>query len=222
MKHIRKKTGLLLLILLLAVLPDNWSLTVFAQEAADSTLPELQEAPTGGINLWKTDTMDNPLASASFCIARLATQEEYNDRNIIKEALKVGNSEQIVIFVDFYPTASMTGEKTYEVSTDEEGKASLYGLPYGTYFLVENRAPAGYNLPTQPLIVAVSETSHLTQADGCEDAQRHLIDNTIHIVNTKLVLPDTGGMGTKLFTILGITILASAGLLLLTNYKKRV
>jgi len=222
MKYVHKQVLLMLVILLLFSMPEKGGITVLARATDTGAAPESLETPLGGIHLWKTDAMDRPLADVSFRIARLTTEEEYGDKDVIKEALRVGGTEQIVVFVDFYPNASMTGEKIYEVTTDEHGKAALYGLPYGTYFLLETKAPAGYDLLNEPIIVAVNESSHLTEADGVEDGQRHRIDNTIHIVNTKLVLPGTGGMGTKLFTTLGVVLLSSAGLLILSNYKKRV
>ena len=53
-----------------------------------------------------------------------------------------------------------------------------------------------------------------------DDAEK-LIDNTIRVINTRYVLPETGGMGTTVFTITGLTIIGSAALLILMNGKKR-
>ena len=179
----------------------------------DSDIPEVH---TGGLNLLKTDVEDVPLAGATFKIARQATDAELADETVTKEILNVGVEKLSVVFVDFYDTADMSGEKVSEVTTGEDGKAVFYGLAYGTYYLVETKAPAGYNLLTEPIVVTVNAYSHLTENSD------QAADNTIHVVNTRFVLPDTGGMGTTMFTVVGIVIIGAACLLLLSNRKKRV
>lgn len=139
-----------------------------------------------------------------------------------KEILNVGGKELSVVFVEFHAAADMSDKKTPEVTTGEDGQAVFYGLAYGTYYLVETKAPAGYNLLTQPITVEINESSHLTKADGWENAEGEVIDNTIHVVNTKFILPETGGMGTTVFTVAGILIIGAACLLLLSNRKKKV
>lgn len=186
---------------------------------ADSDIPEVH---TGGINILKTDNDSEPLAGATFMIAREATQAEMENETIIKEVLNVGGKDMAVVFAAFHDTADMSGEKVYTVTTGEDGKAVIYGLAYGTYYLVETKAPAGYNLLTAPITVRINEVSHLTEADGWKDVNDQVVDNTLHVVNTKFILPDTGGMGTTVFTAAGAIIIGAACILLLTNRKKRV
>lgn len=185
----------------------------------DSDVPEVH---TGGIHILKTDTSDTPLAGAIFKIAREATEAELSDTAVTKEILNVGGKELSVVFVEFHAAADMSDKKTPEVTTGEDGQAVFYGLAYGTYYLVETKAPEGYNLLTQPITVEINESSHLTKADGWENAEGEVIDNTIHVVNTKFILPETGGMGTTVFTVAGILIIGAACLLLLSNRKKKV
>lgn len=177
---------------------------------ADSDIPEVH---TGGINLLKTDVEGKALAGASFKIAREATEAELADETIAKETLIVGEEELTVVFVDFHASADLSGEKVSEVTTGEDGKAVLYGLAYGSYYIVETKAPSGYNLLTQPIAVTINKDSHLTDAEG--------VDNTLKVINTKFVLPETGGMGTTVFTVAGIAIIGLACMLLLAKRKKR-
>lgn len=181
---------------------------------ADSDVPEVH---TGGINILKTDTAGKVLSGAVFKIARLADESEEN-----AEILNIGDQEQKVVFVEFYASADLSGEKVLEVTTDEEGKAAIYGLAYGDYYIVETKAPAGYNLLTQPIAVTVNAASHLTAADGRTNDAGEVVDNTVKVINTRFVLPETGGMGTTLFTVAGIAIIGMACILLLANRKKRV
>lgn len=185
----------------------------------DSDVPEVH---IGGINLLKTDSADVPLAGATFRIARQATDAEIADETIPKETLIAGGEELTVIFADFHATADMSGEKVSEVTTGEDGKAVFYGLAYGTYYLVETKAPAGYNLLTEPITVEINAYSHLTGDAAADDEDQQTVDNTIHVINTKFILPETGGMGTTLFTVIGVVIIAAACILLFSNRKKRV
>ena len=45
----------------------------------------------------------------------------------------------------------MSRKKVYEVTIDENGKAIIYGLAYGSYQLIETVASDGYNLLTAPV-----------------------------------------------------------------------
>lgn len=184
----------------------------------DSDRPEVH---TGGQHIRKTDADGNPLAGATFRVARLATEEDMNSEQIRVDTLHLEGRELAVVYVDFYITRQMDGEKTDRVTTDEKGEALFYGLAYGEYYLVETKAPAGYNLLKEPIAVTINESSHLTAVDQWLDSADQIVDNTLHIVNTKFILPDTGGMGTALFTVCGLGIIATAGMLMFLNRKRK-
>lgn len=167
------------------------------------------EVHTGGTAVLKLNSKDDsPLAGAAFQIAREATEAEMADESVSKQILRIGDAEHTVVFAQFYATADLTGEKTDTVTTDEEGAALLYGLAYGQYYLVETKAPAGFNLLDQPIAVQIHETSHEAE-------------NIITVYNSKFTLPETGGMGTTLFTVTGIAVLSVSSVLLLTGKKKK-
>ena len=150
---------------------------------------------TGGIGLLKLDSADeSPLMGAAFRIARDATSEEVTAG--VSEALTVNEEEHQVVFTEFYADADLR-EKVSEYTSGEDGKIRMYGLSYGTYYIVETKAPRDYNLLTEPVTVEINGTSHLDEA-------------MVTVYNTRFLLPETGGMGTGVFTLLGIICIGGA------------
>ena len=97
------------------------------------------------------------------------------------------------------------------VETDKNGAASFDGLADGTYYLVETKAPAGYN--------QLTEAKDVTVTGSITDATR--LSVTAEVANnTGTLLPSTGGMGTTVFYVLGAVLVVGAGVLLVT--KKRM
>ena len=94
------------------------------------------------------------------------------------------------------------------LTTDGSGMIVLSGYAYGTYYLAETQAPAGYNKLGNPVELTINAYSHLTE-------------NTVEIENKSgTVLPETGGMGTAPFLLTG-SLLAAISILLLLEKKRR-
>lgn len=149
----------------------------------------LENDPTcGGINILKTDVFGNALSGAGFQIAREATQQELTDSSVTKRLLKVGGELLTVVYDSFWNTREMSGKKQTEVITADNGIAAVYGLPYGTYYLVESRAPEGYNPMPEPLRITINKYSHLTEEDNIRDDADAVIDNTVHIITIRYSL----------------------------------
>jgi len=116
-----------------------------------------------------------------------------------------------------------TSLEYYTVTTDNTGKVKFNGLAYGedglaynddaaktTYWIVETKAPAGYELLKDPVEVEVFKNSGVdTVVDGT---------NVYNV--QKFTLPLTGGMGTAIFTVAGLILIAAAGILLTKSHKK--
>jgi len=171
---------------------------------SDSDIPEVV---TGGTGLIKVDSADNaPLAGAQFRIARAATEDEAAAG--VSEKLTVDGDFLDVVFVDYYATPDLTGEKVSVSTTGDDGKLTFCGLAYGTYYLVETKAPTSYNLLRAPITVVIDDVSHNEQS-------------FVTVKNSRYFLPETGGMGTTLFTAAGSAVmLISGGMLVLSRKKK--
>ncbi|GGC88567.1 SpaA isopeptide-forming pilin-related protein [Enterococcus wangshanyuanii] len=68
-----------------------------------------------------------------------------------------------------------------KVTTDANGVATLTDLPYGTYKLIETKAPEGYEMDATPKYVTLSKTDPNGKA-------------TIEVLNKKEVVPETGSL----------------------------
>lgn len=170
---------------------------------ADSDIPKVY---TGGTGIVKLDSAtEAALEGATFKIARDATQEQIAAGESV--ALTINEEEHQVVFVEFYADAELT-EKVMEYTTGKDGKIIMHGLAYGSYYIVETKAPKGYNMLTEPVAVEINEVSHL------EDA-------VVTVYNTKFLLPETGGMGTGLFTVFGGICIGGALLISITCLRKK-
>lgn len=174
---------------------------------------------TGGLKLHKTDASDvtRKLAGAVFRLARPATEQEIGAG--ISETLTVDKEELEVVYVSFYDTEDMSGEKVTEAVTDETGVARFLGLAYGEYYLVETQAPEGYNRLTRPVAVTIDGYSHLDDDPATEDV---LEGTSVTVRNSsKFELPATGGAGKVIFGIMGTAMIGVALVLVLVTGKKK-
>lgn len=139
-------------------------------------------------NYGKENVTSKRLAGAEFSIAQ--------DKNKIK----------------FVHVEDKDGKSIYKKATEEEikddsivkvtnivakdGIVVAKGLDDGTYDIVEEKAPAGYSVVNVP-------------SARIENGDTPAI--TVNVSDTKLgQLPHTGGMGTYLFTIIGVVVMAGA------------
>lgn len=127
-------------------------------------------------------------------------------------------------------------KKEYTTTSTTDGKIHFSGLDAGTYTLTETKAPAGYSVNTAEIPVVISATynedgtlasyeikinnevtsTYTATYEGTTVTTKEVKDvtngsNTYDFLNTKLAnLPSTGGIGTYIFTIAGIIIMAAA------------
>ena len=109
-----------------------------------------------------------------------------------------------------------TIDKATTVKTNSNGEASFEGLADGTYYLVETKAPAGYNQLDKPVKVEVHDGGN--NAPVTDKTQLTVTATVENQAGT--LLPSTGGMGTTVFYVLGAVLVVGAGVLLVT--KKRM
>lgn len=133
------------------------------------------------------------------------------------------------------------------LTTDENGLITIKGMEGGTYIVKETKAPTDYNLPSAPFEITLKATKFMSQdwnstADkalgelngtikgGTDTNSYTATDNakisvngytaTLTIKNTKgAELPETGGIGTKLFYVGGGALVLASAVILIS--KKR-
>lgn len=130
------------------------------------------------------------------------------------------------------------------LSTDRQGKVSVTGLDTGYYFFKETKASESdqYIVPDSMILVYMDDSNDtdgsLDQADASVEGNDNVIsivDGTVSTTqnlllltvrntvldNEGLVLPVTGGMGTMIFTIAGILLMAGGASMIVVILRKR-
>ena len=174
----------------------------------------------GGIHILKTDLTGAVLEGASFQIIRELEDGDLTDSSVEKKLVKIDGENRIMSVEKFWDNRDMTGQLHTAVTTDRNGRAAIYGLPFGTYYLVETAAPVGYSRITEPVRISIHKYSHLTESDCVKDDKGDIIDNTLHIINVRYILPDTGNWGVMQLTAAGVGIVFSSAALLILNWKR--
>ena len=154
----------------------------------------------------------NKLEGAEFVLCRKAPNDE-------PQVAAFRNDSQNTIKLQYYKwdettkTVSWVYDIAYatKVTTDANGTAFFEGLADGTYYLVETKAPAGYNPLTAPVPVTVAGSS----TDITKLSVTAKVEN-----QAGTLLPSTGGVGTTVFYVLGAVLVLGAVVLLVT--KKRM
>lgn len=119
------------------------------------------------------------------------------------------------------PTYKVDKEGTVtEITTDANGKFEFVGLDEGSYKLHETEAPKGYNKLAADIDVTITSSYDETALTAT-----YKINNnppaTIEVENkTGGLLPETGGIGTTIFYVVGGLLMAAAFILLVS--KKRM
>lgn len=183
---------------------------------------------TFGIDVTKVDGENStPLDDVTFDLYRVkdgrapATGEKVTEAWLKNEgnAVKIGSA-----------TTGKAGET---------GKLSFKGLDNATYYLVETKTKAGYNLLKEPYKAELNLTAKITKETttkitGEGETKTVTTEKTIKTTNYPtssfsvtvknykgFTLPTTGGIGTFVFTFAGIAMMAAAVILLITGKKKK-
>lgn len=94
-------------------------------------------------------------------------------------------------------------------TTNSDGILTFDEVDYGEYELVETKAPNGYRKLTKSIAVTIDKDNHNEQIT---------VDNS----KTGWELPTTGGIGTILFTVIGLALMAGALYLFIRRRKETV
>ncbi len=154
------------------------------------------------VSVWKTDEDHNSLTGAEFTLYKA---EDYDDQTDEPKSGAV-------------PVVS-------RAAVGSNGILSLGDLTVGEYRLVENQAPAGYNLATSAIRITVERTrvTGLQSGNQAEVTQKGdpywqtgQPDETWQVRvwnNPGVSLPNSGGPGTLLYTLGGLMLILASALM---------
>ena len=134
------------------------------------------------------------------------------------DAKTSGNIIKVVRLDNGNYRVAMPGESGSADIIAVNGKVRISGLDKTIYWLEETKAPDGYNKLTERKPVDLTSGSNNTTltSDTWSEADHGVaVEN-----NAGAILPDTGGMGTTLFYVIGGGLMVAAVVLLVT--KKRM
>ncbi len=179
------------------------------------------------------------LPGAEFEIYSKATNGELTKLKFTEQTVQNSDNVDYIKYV-LNPAGTVETLKTMDVNGTDDGTTDvgytdggnlgqilIWGLGEGNYVIRETKAPAGYQIAKGDFEFTVSDTIGITgaisnanisetRADAPGKFTRVLIQENsqkyyIGITNAPgSALPETGGMGTTLFTVLGIIMMAGA------------
>ena len=188
-------------------------------DSTTTTTPVQEQTPTFPLQIKKFADGVEYLEGATFRIYRSETDAQRNQNAI---AVTGSNGSYTVNPVQ-------TGEGlSYDMVSASAAVGTgfnlkLNGLAAGDYWIVETDAPDGYNGVTAPIKVTVTVSADndvnnwtISQNGNAEP------DKVIDIENsTGSILPGTGGMGTILFTVIGVAlVIAVAGSFVVSRRRR--
>lgn len=193
---------------------NNKASLEYGNNPSDTTTTTPSEAKTNtyplDINKTKKGT-DEKLAGAKFSLYTSA-EDAKNGENAIKISGSNGN-----YVVD---PASTTTE--FESAKSIDGKnynLQVNGLAAGDYWLVETKAPEGFNKLTNPIKVTITKTGDTEWTVSKDDKAEN--DKIIDVENsTGSLLPSTGGRGAIAFAVIAALLVFGVAVSFIRDKRK--
>lgn len=187
---------------------------------------------TFGFTINKVDDKNAALANAEFKIYKEDGDGKFDSsKDVALTFVNKGTSDGVTKYM---LDEDQAGEPT-TIKTDAND-FMVCGLGEGTYWIEEVNAPEGYNKLSGPMKVTISaefnndgtiksHTINVFNPDGSqitgEGAPSHENDHLITIVNkTGAELPGTGGMGTVIFTVVGVAVVAGGAIWMVQRNRR--
>ncbi|WP_195502618.1 SpaH/EbpB family LPXTG-anchored major pilin [Coprococcus comes] len=180
-----------------------------------TTTPSEAKTPTYPLDILKTKKDSNvKLAGAKFSLYT-SEADAKNGTNPIKVTGKNGN----------YVVDSNSTTTEFESVENIEGEGynlRVNGLAEGTYYLVETKAPDGYNKLTAPVVIKITKSTDTDvnnwtiSKDGTVET-----DKIIDIANsTGSLLPSTGGRGAIAFAVIAALLVFGVAVSFIRDKRK--
>ena len=189
-------------------------------EDTTTTTPSEAKTPTYPLNINKI-IKDNKemLKGATFRLYKDEADAKAANDNAIK--VTKGTLEGSYTVAEDQNVEKNMDMVTAGSAVDAGYNLHLNGLAAGIYWLVETDAPAGYNKLTAPIKVTITKSTdtdvnnwELSKDDTSET------DKIIDVENsTGTLLPETGGMGTVLFTVVAVVMILGVAISFIRSRK---
>lgn len=184
-----------------------------------TTTPSEAKTPTYPLDIKKfAKNGGQTLAGAKFKLYSNKTDADGANDKAIKVSAVVNKAGHYVVD----PTSTTT---EFESVASIEGKGynlHVNGLAEGTYYLVETKAPDGFNKLTAPIEVKITKSTDTDannwtiSKDGTPET-----DKIIDVENsTGSILPSTGGMGTIAFTVVAALLVLGVAVSFIRDRKR--
>ncbi len=157
---------------------------------------------------------------------------EFKLQNAANKYAQIDANQKVTGWVEKVEDASILKSGT-------DGKFAVIGLDDGDYTLIETKAPEGYNMPKDGFKVTITATTTNGQNWTAKDAAAALTALKVQVGNSEAkdgdrnkgtvdvtienskgsFLPETGGIGTTLFYVIGAILAIGAGVTLVTRKR---
>ena len=183
-----------------------------------TTTPSEAKTPTYPLDILKKKTGTDgatleKLAGAKFKLYKNSVDEA----NVIKVSKTTVAGSYVVD-----PTSSTTEFESVKDITGAGYNLRVNGLAEGTYYLVETKAPDGFNKLTAPVVIKITKSSDADVNNWTisKDSNNET-DKIIDIENsTGSLLPSTGGRGTIIFAVIAALLVFGVAVSFIRDKRK--
>ena len=186
-------------------------------EAENNALADAKEAYDNAVNAWNDAVKANPDTADEEIEVTIGTEQVKGKTAVMAKIAELQGKYETAFkaaknaytWVDSQDAANVV-----KLVSDAQGKFEIVGLEKGTYSLVETKAPGKYaKLNDQEF--TVGEGTYASHENGVKyEGTENVVNGTgneAQRIDNKLIsIPQTGGIGTIIFTAIGLAIMASA------------